>query len=172
MGRPGEVYWLHLRSAERVVGELPDAVLQDPPEEDRVWQWGPFSDDPQGHVHMVPSSVPPQPHKAPGEQEAHQVHPLSAELPAPTQPSLPLAQSGTTSGGDTGPGAEIITATTQGLKDPLLEISLKMLQSLEPRLHRDPEVTGFGNYLEAVLEDLPRDLRAHAMEDLTQTLQR
>ena len=98
---------------------------------------------------------------------------LSAELPAPTQPSLPLAQFGTTSGGDTGPGAaEIITPTTQRLKDPLLEISLKMLQSLEPRLHRDPEVTGFSNYMEAVLEDLPRDLRANAIEDLTRTLQR
>ena len=55
-------------------------------------------------------------------------------------------------------------------KDPLVDISLKMLQALEPRLQRRPEVTGFGNYAEAVLEELPGDLRMSAIDDMQQVL--
>ena len=95
---------------------------------------------------------------------------LSAEQSLPlSQPSPQVAQLAANSGGDT---AAAPTAPTglHTMKDPLVDISLKMLQSLEPRLQHDPQVTGFGNYMESVLEDLPRDLRSSCIEDMTKTL--
>ena len=107
---------------------------------------------------------------------------LSAEhtLPGPSrQSSLTDAQFGDThSGGDflATPTTAASTAPTAVHpllgKDPLVDISLKMLQALEPRLQRRPEVTGFGNFAEAVLEELPGELRLSAIEEMSVVLMR
>ena len=109
---------------------------------------------------------------------------LSAERSLPlSQPSHQEAQFGTLSGGDTGtpstagpttaaPFPGPFTAPTAGQvlsKDPLVDISLKMLQALEPRLQRRPEVTSFGNFMEAILEELPADLRFSALAEMNAT---
>ena len=55
-------------------------------------------------------------------------------------------------------------------QDHLLDLSKKLLAAVQPRLTRDPVVTGFGEYTEAVLDNLPTNMRGECIEDINEIL--
>lgn len=53
-----------------------------------------------------------------------------------------------------------------------MEVSVRMLSALQPRLNRDPEVAGFEEWMGAALDSLPKKMRHECMMDITVNINR